>query len=150
MQEANTAPPFPRVALLGAAALVGLTIVSAGASRLLGERQPRPVAQVVMARDLQFEDRKDGSVAVIDAGSGVLVDTLAPGSNGFIRASLRSLASRRRFDGDTNQVFHLAALSDGRLTLDDPTTGNPIELEAFGQTNEEAFARFLTDGSPAR
>lgn len=150
MQEANTAPPFPRVALLGAAALVGLTIVSAGASRLLGERQPRPVAQVIMARDLQFEDRKDGSVAVIDAGSGVLVDTLAPGSNGFIRASLRSLASRRRFDGDTNQVFHLAALSDGRLTLDDPTTGNPIELEAFGQTNEEAFARFLTDGSPAR
>lgn len=150
MQQANTAPPFPRVALLGAAAMVGLAIVSAGASRLLGARQERPVAQVVMARDLQFQDRQDGSVAVIDAGNGALVDVLAPGSNGFIRASLRSLASRRRFAGDTNQVFHLAALSDGRLTLDDPTTGNPIELEAFGQTNEEAFARLLTDGGLAR
>lgn len=150
MHQANTAPPFPRVALIGAAALIGLTIVSAGTARLLGARQPRPVAQVVMARDLRFEDRRDGSVAVLDAGNGALVDVLAPGSNGFIRASLRSLASRRRFAGDTDQVFHLAALSDGRLTLDDPTTGNPIELEAFGQTNEEAFARLLTDRSPAR
>ena len=150
MQQANTVPPFPRAALLGAAAMVGLAIVSAGTSRLLGARQPRPVAEVVMARDLRFEDRADGSVAVTDAGTGALVYVLAPGSNGFIRASLRSLASRRRFAGDTNQVFHLAALSDGRLTLDDPTTGNPIELEAFGQTNEEAFARLLTGESPAR
>ena len=150
MHQANTAPPFPRVALLGAVALVGLTIVSAGASRLLGQRQPRPVAQVLMARDLTFQDRSDGSVAVIDAGNGGLVDVLAPGSNGFIRASLRSLASRRRLDGNTNQVFHLAALSDGRLILDDPTSGNPIELEAFGETNEAAFARLLTDGGPAR
>lgn len=150
MQNANTAPPFPRVVLLGAVALVGLTIVSAGTARLLGQRQPRPVAQEVMARDLQFQDRSDGSVAVIDAGNGALVDVLAPGSNGFIRASLRSLASRRRFEGDSNQVFHLAALSDGRLTLDDPTSGNPIELEAFGQTNEQAFARLLTAGGPAR
>ena len=150
MHQANTAPPFPRIALFGAVALVGMTIVSAGASRLLGQRQPRPVAQVLMARDLTFNDRSDGSVAVIDASNGGLVDVLAPGTNGFIRASLRSLGSRRRLSGDTNQVFHLAALSDGRLTLDDPTTGNPIELEAFGETNEAAFARLLTDGGPAR
>lgn len=150
MHQANTAPPFPRVALYGAVALVGMTIVSAGASRLLGQRQPRPVAQVLMARDLTFQDRSDGSVAVIDASNGALVDVLAPGTNGFIRASLRSLASRRRLGGDTNQVFHLAALSDGRLTLDDPTSGNPVELEAFGETNEAAFARLLTDGGPAR
>lgn len=146
MHEVGTVPPFPRGALLGAAALVGLTIVSAGSARYLGARQDRPVAAVVMARDLHFTDRADGSVVVLDAQTGGIVDILAPGTNGFIRASLRSLAKRRQFDGDTSQVFHLAALSDGRLTLDDPATGNPIELEAFGQTNEAAFARLLTEG----
>lgn len=148
MHEVGTVPPFPRGALLGAAALVGLTIVSAGSARLLGARQERPVASVLMARDLRFADRADGSVAVLDATTGGTIDILAPGTNGFIRASLRSLAKRRQFDGDSSEVFHLAALSDGRLTLDDPATGNPIELEAFGQTNEAAFARLLTDGTP--
>lgn len=146
MHNAGIVPPFPRGALFGAAALVGLTIVSAGSARYLGARQDRPVATVVMARDLRFADRADGSVAVFDDRTGGTVDILPPGSNGFIRASLRSLGKRRKFGGDSNEVFHLAALSDGRLTLDDPEAGNPIELEAFGQTNEAAFARLLTDG----
>ena len=150
MSHAPAVETFPRGALLGAAALVGLTIVSAGSARLLGMRQPRPVAAVLAARDLRFEDRPNGSIAVLDARDGGTVDVLAPGTNGFIRASLRSLAKRRQFDGDKSEVFHLTAWADGRLTLDDPTTGRPIELEAFGKTNEMAFARLLDFGSQAR
>ena len=33
--------------------------------------------------------------------------------------------------------------ADGRLTLEDPTTHRTVELEAFGQTNEEVFAGLL-------
>ncbi len=43
--------------------------------------------------------------------------------------------------------FHLTRWSDGRLTIDDTATGQLIELEAFGHTNEDAFARLL-DLSP--
>ena len=36
-----------------------------------------------------------------------------------------------------------------RLTLEDPTTGRKVEMEAFGITNEEAFARLLTAKAPS-
>lgn len=140
--------PFPRGALLGAAAMVGLALLSASTARLLGLKQQHPVSTVLAARDLRFADQTDGSVTVLDAGTGRTVSVLAPGSNGFIRASLRSLAKRRQFGGEESQVFHLTAWSDGRLTLDDPTADNPIELEAFGETNEMAFAQLLAKETP--
>ena len=143
-----TARPFPRGALIGAGALVALTMTSAATARLLGLKQERPVATVLAARDLRFSDQPDGGVAVEDADTGRIVSVLAPGSNGFIRASLRSLAKRRQFGGDASDVFHLTAWSDGRLTLDDPTVDNPIELEAFGETNERAFANLLGTEKP--
>ena len=39
--------------------------------------------------------------------------------------------------------FRLARWSDGRLTLEDPTTGRRIELGAFGPTNAEVFAELM-------
>lgn len=137
---------FPPGAVAGAAALIGLTIVSAAAARLTSSGPARPTGTVVMQRDFRFEDRPDGSILVVDAAAGQAVDTLAPGTNGFIRASLRSLANRRKFNGDSNDVWHLTAWNDGRLTLDDHETGGVIDLEAFGQTNEMAFARLMTAG----
>lgn len=150
MPEANPVETFPRGALIGAAALVCLAMVSAGTARLLGMKQPRPTATVLAARDLRFQDEQDGSIKVLDAESGAMVSVLAPGSNGFIRASLRSLAKRRQFDGDHTDTFHVAAWDDGRLTLDDPSTGRPIELEAFGETNAMAFAKLLGNPSSAQ
>lgn len=138
---------FPRGALIGAAALIGLTFVSAAAARLTSTGPARPAGAALAQRDLRFEDRADGSIAVFDARDGRSIDVLAPGSNGFIRASLRSLANRRKFNHDDNEIWHLAAWPDGRLTLDDRESGGVIDLEAFGQTNEMAFARLLTAGS---
>ena len=150
MTEASVSTPFPRGALLGAAGLILLTITSAGLSQLTGGPQRHPAATVLMSRDLRFEDQPDGGVLVRDARDGSTVDVLAPGTNGFIRASLRSIAKRRRFDGESSDVFHLTAWADGRLTLDEPVTGSLIELEAFGQTNEMSFARLLTAGTQTR
>lgn len=150
MSQAGGDRSFPRGALFGAAALIGLTIVSATAARLTSDGPARPQGTVLVQRDLRFEDRPDGSIAVLDARDGQAIDTLAPGTNGFIRASLRSLASRRRFNHDSNDIWHVVAWADGRLTLDDRESGGVIDLEAFGQTNEMAFARLLTAKSSSR
>ena len=137
---------FPKGALLGAAALIGLAIMSASAARLTRTGPDRPTGTILSARDLRFEDRPDGSIVVRDADTGRAADVLAPGTNGFIRASLRSLATRRRLNHDGDDTWHLVAWADGRLTLDDRESGGVIDLEAFGETNEVAFARLLTAG----
>ena len=146
MPQVVSAQPFPKGALLGALALMVLTIVSAAAARLTSAGPVRPTGTIVIERDFRFADRPDGSIAVMDARSGRQLDVLAPGTNGFIRASLRSLATRRKFNHDTSDVWHITAWADGRLTLDDRESGGVIDLEAFGQTNEQAFARLMTEG----
>lgn len=85
-----------------------------------------------------------------DAHGGEVVTVLQPGTNGFIRATLRGLGRARRLEGiGPDAPFHLTAWKDGRLTLDDPTTGRRVDLEAFGITNETAFARLLPGMSAA-
>ncbi len=141
---------IPRPLLLAAVALIVVSLLAVGAVRLNGTPLNRPTGSLVASRDLRFADGPDGSVAVIDARSGQAIERLAPGSNGFLRASLRSIARRRVFSGDMDQSFHLTAWSDGRLTLDDPVSGSLIDLEAFGPTNEAVFAGFLQFRSSAR
>lgn len=140
---------IPRGLLLGAAALVGFALVSTTAARVSGtgtaEFQAAPVAVTPVARlDLRFEDRDDGAVAVLDAGSGEVVDVLAPGTNGFVRGVMRALARERRaHEIGPSPAFRLSSWEDGRLSLEDPSTGRRIELTAFGPTNRDAFARLL-------
>lgn len=137
--------PFPRGPLLGAGALVLTTFALVIASRLAGTLSSEPVLGApISARDLRFEDRTDGTVAVIDARTDASVAVLAVGTNGFVRATMRGLARDRRSRGIGPEVpFHLTSRANGALTLDDPATGRHISLEAFGHTNAEAFARFL-------
>ena len=64
-----------------------------------------------------------------------------PETNGFLRGTMRGLARQRvRQDADRDIPFRLTEWADGRLTLEDPTTGRMVEMEAFGSTNEDAFA----------
>ena len=74
-----------------------------------------------------------------------------PGSNGFLRATLRGLArERKRHEGGPEIPFRLTAWSNGRLTLADPATGRTVDLAAFGPTNAEVFGRLLTLDARAR
>ena len=143
--------PFPRGALLGAAALVGFALLSATTARLTGVGTTQmPAAVAAESRELRFEDRADGSVAVYEAPDDELVDVLAPGTNGFVRGALRGLArERKRQDLGPQPPFRLTLWVDGRLSLEDPSTGRQIDLEASGPTNREAFARLLTVGDAA-
>jgi putative photosynthetic complex assembly protein len=87
-----------------------------------------------------------GRTAVFDAtNTSKPIDVFAPATNGFLRATMRGLARQRlRQDADREVPFHLTEWADGRLTLEDPTTGRRVEMEAFGITNEEVFAGLLT------
>ena len=57
---------------------------------------------------------------------------------------MRGLARERRREGAGDATpFVLTAWSDGRISLDDSATGRTVPLEAFGPTNEGAFAQLF-------
>lgn len=145
MSDRSAPHDVPRIPLLAAGILVLASLAAVATARLAGfdARQVAP-SPALAARDLRFEDRPDGTVAVRDARSGVIVDLLARGEDNFVRGTLRSLARARRLHGVSDDPpFRLSARADGRLTLEDPATATEIGLEAFGITNAAAFARFL-------
>jgi putative photosynthetic complex assembly protein len=138
----------PRSLLLAMAALVVASLVGVATVRLSGAVIHEPDAGTRAARSLRFEDGADGSVAIIDGHSGVLLDRVQ-GEAGFLRGALRALARERRKLGLGSEApFDLIARNDGRLTLADSATGQRIDLESFGATNAGTFARLLTVQSP--
>jgi putative photosynthetic complex assembly protein len=136
-------PVLPRWALLGAGGVILATIVVAAIG---GNPITMPPSQPTIARSLIFTDAPDGAVLVTDAATHAGVARLAPGSNGFIRATLRTLAHAGSHETApvANHPFLITAWRDGRLTLDDPVSGRRLDLEAFGSLNSGAFAALLT------
>ena len=123
--------------------LIGLALIAAVTGRIFGHSQVADTGSVVASRDLSFADRADGAVVITDARTDQTVDVLQ-GEQGFIRATMRGLARARHSEGvGGGAPFRLTAWSDGRLTLDDATTGRHLELQAFGSTNSAVFARLL-------
>jgi putative photosynthetic complex assembly protein len=131
--------------VLAAAALILFALATVTTVRITGvggSHMTLPAA--VESRDIQFEDGQNGAVLVFDAGDHRLMDTLAPGSNGFIRVVLRGLARERRLgDIGPQPPFRLTRYAGGQITLTDTSTGKQIDLGAFGSTNTEAFARLM-------
>jgi len=146
----HTHSALPRAPLLGAMVLVGLALLAVAFVRITGVGATHtPDAAALVVREFRFEDRPDGSIAVIDALDGVQVETVT-GANGFLRGTLRGLARERKRQGvGAEQAFRLTARADGRLTLEDPATGRRVDLESFGPTNAAVFAQMLTAKGPA-
>jgi putative photosynthetic complex assembly protein len=143
---------MPRGVLICAGMLIAFALVSASVGRLLGLGTVHaPAANAVQSLALRFEDQANGSVLVRDADDGAVIYTIAPGTNGFMRATLRGLAQeRRRSDVGDEAPFRLVHWDDGRMTLDDTTTGRRVALEAFGPTNAQAFAQLFSARGGAR
>ena len=144
MSETFSNGAFPRGPLLAAGAMVVAVVIAVAAVRLSGAEIRVPDAPAVVTLQLRFEDRPDGSIAVIRATDNALVDTIT-GQSGFVRGTLRGMArERRRQDFDSGPPFELIGRADGRLTLHDPATGRIVDLESFGPVNAGEFARLLT------
>jgi putative photosynthetic complex assembly protein len=145
MSEILHEPVVPRGGVFAAAALVLFALAAVTTVRLTGVGGTRMVLPAaVESRDLRFEDGKNGAVLVYDANDRQLVDTLAPGSNGFIRVVLRGLARERKLgDIGAQPPFRLTRFESGQITLTDTSSNKQIDLGAFGSTNAEAFARLM-------
>jgi putative photosynthetic complex assembly protein len=139
--------PIPRRILLGAGALLATSFALVAAARLSGRPARDPDAPVRAERQLRFEDQPDGGIAVIDASSGTLLETVH-GEQGFLRGTLRSIARERRRRGiASGEPLQLVGRRDGRLSLIDAAAGTRIDLESFGPTNAAVFARWLDPAS---
>jgi len=139
---------YPRLPLAAASSLVVISLVAVAWIRVSGTAadtfRGESGEPVVANVELFFQDRVDGSVAVIDAMDGRMIDLLEPGTNGFLRGMLRSFArARRAIDAGPEVPFSLQQTESGRLLLSDAVTGQEIDLRAFGETNAQAFGRFL-------
>jgi putative photosynthetic complex assembly protein len=92
---------------------------------------------------LRFEDRPDGSIAVIHYKTGREIDSVK-GEAGFVRGTLRGLAQERKRKGlDSGPPFELIYRADGRLTLSDTATGRMVDLESFGPINAGTFFKLF-------
>ena len=142
----------PRGILIAAGMMIAFTIALVGAARLeLLPEVERSAVEQVASRDLQFQDSADGSILVVDAEAGEQIDRVEPGTNGFLRATMRGLANERKQRGLSREVpFRLTYWEDGSLSLDDLATGQRVNLEAFGPTNAGVFAALLNDGEAAQ
>ena len=130
-------------------AIALVTVLGVSSARFFGYDPSYGHPASVASRELRFADQDDGGILVTDAATGQSVGQLSPGSNGFVRATMRGLANARKLRGAGSDVpFTLAAHPDGALTLVDPVTGRTLDLSAFGETNMEAFARFLPAPAP--
>lgn len=106
---------------------------------------PVPAYAPIVERSLRFEDRADGSILVRDAQSNTEIAKVLPGTNGFLRSTMRGLArERKRREIGSEPPFLLAIRTDGRLSLGDPATGRYLDLDAFGPTNADVFRHFLS------
>lgn len=146
MTEVFQEPIVGRKGLIAAGGLVLFALVMVTGSRLTGigdVRMTLPAA--VESRDLQFEDGMGGTVLVYDASNRQLVDTIAPGTNGFIRVVLRGLARERKL-GDIGREppFRLTRYANGQMTLTDTSNNKQIDLVAFGSANSLAFTRLMS------
>ena len=138
----------PKPALYMAAALIAITFALAISARVFGFGAfAEPTAKPLITRSLTFTDADDGGIYVHDAETNTLATTLAPGTSGFVRGSLRALTRKRRLANIGADVpFELTRYEDGRLVLSDPLTKAIVSITSFGPTQVAAFDSLLTVG----
>src|SRR6478735_12508831 len=109
MIHAHSPERFPRSILIAVACVMVLSIMAAAAGRMWGGSYNTPTSHAVASRDLLFKDMPDGGVAIFDArDQSTPISIAAPQTNGFLRASMRTLASARKsWNEDRSVPFRL-------------------------------------------
>lgn len=143
---------IPRSVLIGFGLFLAAVVTAVAIFRFSGME---PLAQVpepdhiVEQREFRFLDGGEGTVevfAVREADEDRLVHVIGAGDGGFIRGVLRSMARSRRANGISEEhPFILIHSASGTVLLEDPTTEQRIDLQAFGPASVEAFKALFAD-----
>jgi putative photosynthetic complex assembly protein len=140
------APPkeFLAAAVLMVACVIWLAVA---ATRFDKGRFDIPDGKALASRALTFADGEDHGIVVRDGSTGAIIKTVAPNTEQFLRGAIRGLAGRRRtMHKPADTPFTLTQWDDGRLTLDDPATGERIAVSSFGPTQVDSFRALLLTG----
>jgi putative photosynthetic complex assembly protein len=144
-KKAQHAEAIPRGVLFGGGALLAFALVMTFFGRttdvgVVHMPATQPYQQVL----LHFVDQPDGGIIVSDASSGAILSRVEPGTNGFLRGAVRGFARERARSGIGPETpFTLTRWNNGTLSLTDERTGRRVDLDAFGSTQSETFARLL-------
>lgn len=125
-------------------ALVALALILVVVSwlSLHHERDVAPT-DVRVSRSLLFRDMPGGDILITDANTGAQVAQVQ-GEQGFVRGILRALNRSRKLRGlGPDSTFDLTRFGDGRLVISDRSTGESLDLGAFGPTNIGSFAALI-------
>ena len=122
-----------------------------GAS-LAGDAQTaaqKPIrGEVSSSVEITVLDLPDGAVGVFQTQSNAPLARFESGEGSFVRTIFRSLVRDRRVrQGSAPPQFIIRGLSDGRVIVEDPSTGSHIDLDAFGHINAEQFRDMLQAGA---
>jgi len=121
---------------------LALILVVVGWMTMHSERDAAPT-DVQVSRSLLFRDMPGGDILITDATTGDYVARVQ-GEQGFIRGILRALNRSRKMRGlGPDGTFELTRFDDGRLVISDRSTGEHLDLGAFGPTNIGSFAPFI-------
>jgi len=128
----------------GALIAVALVLVAVGRT----DRTPAVDETAAVERlALKFDDLPDGTVVALNADDGQELARIRPGEGGFVRVTMRSFAAERLNRGHgREEPFQLLRMADGDLILSDHVTGRTMLLDAFGPSNEGAFAQLMDKG----
>jgi len=144
MQDLTPPRPFLVVALVIVAATLWFAI---SATRFGQGAYDEPDGPMVGSRSLVFSDATNGGIDVYDAIAHRNVFQVPPNSDQFLRGAIRSLArSRRAAHVEPSEPFILTQWENGRMTLDDPSTGERVSISSFGPTQVESFRVLLLAG----
>ena len=124
--------------------LVALALVLVVVSWMSQHSEPEAaLSDVQVSRSLLFRDVPGGDILITDAKTGEQVARVQ-GEQGFIRGILRALNRSRKQRGlGPDGTFELTRFNDGRLVISDRSTGEQLDLGAFGPTNIGSFAPFI-------
>jgi hypothetical protein len=115
---------LPRPADQGHRAAAARSRAQRGHRAPVGHQRARTRRPDRASRSLRFEDRPDGSVAVIDANSGAGGSRRAGRGRIPARRAARAWLASAKRDLGSGPPFELLARADGRLTLPTPPPAN--------------------------
>ncbi|MGC9268936.1 photosynthetic complex assembly protein PuhC [Acidiphilium sp.] len=141
----DEAPYVPRWAVIAAGCAMVGTILLATVARLTTPSYTLPTATApIMA--LRFIQTRSQALIVQNAATGRRVTVIAPADDAFLRTTLRTMIETRDRDGISRTApFLLVPAVRGALILDDPATGEHIDLQAFGPSNAGQFKALMVN-----